>query len=283
MRTLVLPCLLASFAFACGAPRGRVVTPADLPELDRAADLAVAPALPPGAAVTDGLTDALAKERHDLDRKALSIARRREDLARDAAELGNRATRTQIEHESALASEAVERARAQRELRIAQDDLVHFDEVELARRQAETELELRGSADGLRETREELAQLEMMYGDAALGDATAEIVLERTRRRLQRAEEGHRLREARAAERRTIEWPRERERLALELQSKQVALENAERAAAKAALQRAAALAELEDARIGHERERADIELDARLLADDEARWERKVASGEGR
>src|SRR6185295_1658408 len=97
----------------------------------------------------------------------------------------------------------------QRDQRIAAEDLDHFTKVEQARRLADDALDMARSQDGLLETREELAQLEMMYSGGNLGDATAEIVLNRTRRRLQRAEEGHRLRTERSGELKTITLPRE--------------------------------------------------------------------------
>ena len=146
-------------------------------------------------------------------------------------------------------------------------------------RLAEDALGLQGSWDGLLETREELAQLEMMYKDSALGDATAEITLNRTKRRLQRAEEGHRLREKRSEDLKTLTLPRDEERLRLEVKAKTVALESARRSVEKGRMARAEALRGLDVEAGKLEREAADIERDEGLLQADRGRWDKKATA----
>jgi hypothetical protein len=131
---------------------------------------------------------------------------------------------------------------------------------------------VQSSSDRLLETREELAQLEMMYGESGLGDATAEIVLNRTRRRLTRAEESHRLREERSAELVTITIPREIEKLEMAVRAAQVELENARRKVERGQLDRAAALAKIEKEQIGLDREEEDIAREADKIERDMAR-----------
>jgi len=286
MRSSRLLCSAVLLATACSSPQGNYITGAELKERERAA--AELPPATPGANVAlaaalsgrdrSGLSPERQAQRDGFDGRAIALSRRREDHARALAELEQRRARTAIEQASALAGEEVAFRQAERDQRLAAEDVVHFNEVEEPRRLAESALELRGSADGLLETREELAQLEMMYKESDLGDATAEIVLSRTRRRLQRAEEGHQLREQRAAELKTITLPREREKLALELAAKTVALENARRAAEQGRMQREQVLRDLDfDAR-KQVRELEDIARDELLLTREIERWERQMA-----
>jgi hypothetical protein len=279
-----LPALL--LLAACGTTAGTVVTPAEMREieaLEAAARAAAANAPAPGPAgattagatglpAPEGLTTEQLKKRDELDKRRTDLARRREDQARSAFELAQRRRRTELEHQSAAAQEAVSLEQAERELRQASEDLARFRAEERPRRLAEDALDLQQSSDGLLETREELAQLEMMYSGAELGDATAEIVLNRTRRRLQRAEERHALRERRSAEFRAVALPRDEESRVASARAKAVALENVRRNQEKEHLQREAALRDLDfDAR-KQEREVAD-------LARDEAALERDVAA----
>ena len=170
-----------------------------------------------------------------------------------------------------------EAQRAEIEARNATQDLAHFLAEEQPNRLAEDALGVQASWDGLLETREELAQLEMMYKDSALGDATAEITLNRTKRRLQRAEESHRLREKRSEDLKTLTLPREEERLRLEVKAKTVALESAQRAVEKGKLTRADSLHQLDVESAKLEREAADIERDDKLLEADRSKWDKKA------
>jgi hypothetical protein len=288
MKRLPVLLLLA----ACGTTAGTVVTPAELREIEareagaRAA-AANAPAPGPatagaaGAAVLpapEGLSPEQLKKREELDKRRTDLARRREDQARGAFELDQRRRRTELEHQNASAQEAVSLEQAERELRQAGEDLVRFRAEERPRRLAEDALDLQQSSDALLETREELAQLEMMYAGSELGDATAEIVLNRTRRRLQRAEERHALREQRSAEFRSVTLPRDEESRAAAERAKAVALENVRRGQEKDRLQRDAALRDLEfDAR-KQEREAADLARDEAALERDVAAFAREVS-----
>ncbi|HTE05435.1 MAG TPA: hypothetical protein VK824_04495 [Planctomycetota bacterium] len=286
MRASRVLCHVVLLCAACSAPRGTYITPEELAARERAA--AAAPAadgshVALAAALSgrdrSGLSPERQAQRDGFDGRAIALSRRREDGARTASELGQKRARVALEQASSSASEEVAAHQAEREQRIAGEDLRHFNDVEEARRLAESALELRGSADNLLETREELAQLEMMYKDSDLGDATAEIVLNRTRRRLQRAEDGHHLREARAAELKSITLPRDRERLNLELAAKTVGLENARRAAEQGRMQREQALRDLEFEGRKQAREQEDIVRDESLLQKEIERWERQLAT----
>ena len=295
-RFAVAPLALAGL-LACSGPSGREVTPNELARRDReeAAEQAAirngvaapAPQATPReeseafvAAGEGSLTDEQAGKRDGLDRRRLALDRRRADQARSLAELDSRVDRVDLDQAAAMASEIVALAAAERELRTAQEDLDHFTGVERQRRLDEDALGVQASADGLLESREELAQLEMMYKDSQLGDATAEIVLNRSRRRLARAEEGHRLRLQRSQDLQSIELPRELERLQHELRAKQVALENVRRAQEKARLEREAARRDLAFERTKLERELDDIARDDKALARDLRAFEHEVALG---
>jgi hypothetical protein len=282
-RALGLLCGAALLVPACSSPEGTYVTPADLDARGQAKD---APsggggqgAMAAGAQGRTGLSPERQTQRDGFDAKIIAHARRREDHARGTLELEQKRTRVSLEQTSATASEAVAQRQAEREHRVATEDLAHFTEVEQARRLAENALELRGWNDNLLETREELAQLEMMYSESDLGDATAEIVLNRTRRRLKRAEDGQQLREQRSTELRTITLPRDLERLTLELAAKTVALENVRRTGEQGKLARAAALRDLDFESKKLVRDMEDIVREETLLTAEIARWERDVAA----
>jgi hypothetical protein len=291
MRTALL--VLAITSAGCAAPQGRYVTPTELAAIDRAD--AESNASPAGSRSTGGFpggvtasvpiampgddpTPKEAEEKHDaLQDRLVKLERRRQDLDRARPALDARRASQALEHQSDMAAESISVAKAERGHRIATEDLMHFVEVEQARRLAEDVLSIQGSADRLLETREELAQLEMMYGESGLGDATAEIVLNRTRRRLSRAEEGHRLRVERSAELVSIEIPREIEELQLAVRAAGVELENARRKAERGALERTADLADLEDEQLELDREDEDIARDAERIERDLARAGRRA------
>lgn len=287
MRRAALLLLLS----ACATPVGTVVTAAELREMEAreaaarreaaAATQAPRAAAPVSAVVLpgqEGLTPEQLKKRDELDRRRTDLARRREDHARNGFELEQRRARTALEHQSAEAQEAVALAQAERDLRLASEDLARWRAEERPRRLAEDALDLQQSADGLLETREELAQLEMMYSASELGDATAEIVLNRTRRRLQRAEERHGLRERRSAELREVTLPREEDGRAQAERAKAVALDNLRRNQQKDRLAREAALRDLDFEARKLEREAADAARDEAILERDVAAFTRELS-----
>ncbi|MGQ0553667.1 MAG: hypothetical protein ACT4PU_10665 [Planctomycetota bacterium] len=274
-----LACSLGLLAVAgCSGPKGTYVTPAELAAMESGSMGASAAQ---GGANTAGPSpsEALQKRRDDLDLRQLQLDRRRQDHAAALTELARKQARTTLEQTAAVNSEEHEARRANWDLGNAKRDLDYFLTVERERRLKQDALEVRASLDGLLEAREELAQLEMMYSGADLGDATAEIVLNRGRRRLERAEESHRLREIRSAELQKIVLPREAERLELEFNSKTLTKESVRVAAEKARSQRESALAELSAGALKLERDLEDIEREARLQLQDRQRWERDYAT----
>jgi hypothetical protein len=126
--------------------------------------------------------------------------------------------RMQMELAQKKADEA--RLRKEHELELAKADIAQFDEFDAPSRVAKVHIELSRRKDMLFEQKEELAQLEMMYEKEDLADKTREIVLQRGKRRVDRAQEELAIaeRDAQALETRTI--PRDRNKLVFEAEAK---------------------------------------------------------------
>lgn len=216
------------------------------------------------------------ERRREIEERSRKLDEQRAEHAHDVANLASRLKVLEIEQTMAAAEETISLSRAEREVRIAQDDLSHFQVVASERRLREAELNLQASTDRLLDTREELAQLELMYGASELGDATAEIVLERTRRRLMLAELRHKLTEQEVGELETRRLPRELEDLKAAMLEKTVALANAKRRLEKQALEREIARRDLAYEEAKSARENAAIAEVARLLEVDRKEWNRE-------
>lgn len=78
--------------------------------------------------------------------------------------------------------------KAQDDLELATKKLNILKDVTAPNRVARAELNLQRGEDGLKDAREELQQLELMYSDEQFADKTKEIVIERAKRRLERTE-----------------------------------------------------------------------------------------------
>jgi hypothetical protein len=255
----------------CTGPSGQRVSGAEYQELERERSGLAAE----GEAEGGGARE---ERRRELDARSRELAGRREDAAHDAAEQLATRLRLDLDHASALAEEHLELARAQRELAMAQDDLGHFEREGRQRRLDASALELQAAKDDLLETREELAQLELMYGASQLGDATAEIVVQRTKRRLLLSELQHGLAERAARELAERTLPREHELLNAEVIEKQVALSNLQRRIERQAMERAAALRALEHEVRVTAREQRELEELQRLLDNDRQELERSAS-----
>lgn len=292
MRRLVPLALLLA---GCASPSGTVITPAQLrmQEMEQARQQQAmapagqnapgAPGAPAGGAAANPLapravlTDDQNKKRDELDQRRTALQRRKDDQARDAFELDQRRKRTELDQQAAAAQEAVTLANADREHRLAAEDLARFRTLDKPHRLAADALDVQLSSDGLLDAKEELTQLQMMYSDSQLGDATAEIVLNRSRRRLERAEERHRLRLEDSDQLKNVALPRDEDALVQAEHAKAVALDNAHRAADKARLERDAALRDLDFDSKKLEREAADITRDQAILDRDVSSWSRDV------
>ncbi len=109
-----------------------------------------------------------------------------------AAEIEQRAARAALEkaksdRELGVTSDALALAHAEHAVQDALLDLKLFDEVEGKQMLLNAELAVKQSEDMVNDQHEELAQLEKMYKTEELTNATAEIVVRRARRGLERA------------------------------------------------------------------------------------------------
>lgn len=258
--------LILTLCCSCAGPAGQDMSAAEYREMEREA----AARLPGRLSVAEA-----EKQRREIEERDRKLDARRADHAHLLAGLAARAQILEVEQAMAVAEENIQLAKAEREVRRAQEELSHFQIVESERRLRRKELDLQASSDRLLETREELAQLELMYGASELGDATAEIVVERTRRRLLLAELRHKLAEQELAELQSRTLPRELEDLEAAMLEKTVALQNVTRRLEKQALERATARRDLEFDEQKAEREGAAIAEEARLLELDRKEWNR--------
>ncbi len=218
--------------------------------------------------------DEIVGKRREFEGRRRGLHRQAEDLDRKRADLEDKRRKSSLENQSAQAQADVDLAAAERALRLAEQDLEHFVEVERDRRLREDQLTLTSSSDNLTEVAEELAQLEMMYDDSDLGDATAEIVLQRTRRRIRRAEERHALVEAKSRDLRSITLPREEESLRAKRHEAVVKLDNLRRGLEAAALSQAMAQRGLEGEQVDLARKAEDLARDETELEQDMRSWE---------
>lgn len=99
------------------------------------------------------------------------------------------------QHAAAAFEHEVRTAAAQFALDAAQAELDAFETHGLRAAIAASELELARQSDDVQDAEEEMQQLAQLYGDSELAERTAEIVLQRARRSLERARAGLRLAE----------------------------------------------------------------------------------------
>lgn len=164
-----IPAVLSIAVAGCAAGQPRGGGPSTAP----AADAKSAPDKPDTESLEDELADALA-EREKLQRE-LAIAR--EKVAHCEVSAGVEA-----------ADNADALARAVAAQTVSTDKFKHLEGSDAPARVEAAKLRLQEATDGLQEAREELAQLEEMYKETELADKTREIVIQRTKRRLARAE-----------------------------------------------------------------------------------------------
>jgi len=104
---------------------------------------------------------------------------------------------------------AAEMEDAKMELQQAQAALNSFETHEQAARIAESDLNLQRERDDAQDARDEMEQLAALYGEGDLAEKTAELVIRRAERGLERAEESLRLMDADHRQLLNITLPRE--------------------------------------------------------------------------
>ncbi|UCG32784.1 MAG: hypothetical protein JSU68_14095 [Phycisphaerales bacterium] len=172
--------------------------------------------------------------------------RKRALLARQlaiAAEKVKKA-RLALAHQQAEDQDKIARKSTEREL--VETKLRDFEGHNAPQRIEEARLELRRAEDSVKDAEEELAQLEMMYAEEDLADKTREIVLERGRRRLERARRDLDLKRTALANLEEHDLPREAAELRAQAADKASELEGLQRASETNLLDKQIALMEAE-------------------------------------
>ena len=171
MKLSILPILLLAGLSSCAATTQ---------------DTAMATELAPGAApAEDSAPDKKAKKEKKKDPK---------ELAQEVADLEHKVQIAQIKVRIAtLTADGADvefgqkRARAELALNSAKANLAYFNTVEAPNRTGRAELSLQGALDQAKEAQEELEQLAIMYDDQNLEEMTSEFVIQRGKRRADRA------------------------------------------------------------------------------------------------
>lgn len=185
---------------------------------------AAASAKPAGGAAGSGGAMAKAPE-GDESQKAVKLAQAERGLSLARARLekvrADAIVAEQSSKEGVMAAEA--------DLTMAQRNLANFEEKTSKLRIEQARNNLTMAMDNYQENVEELQQLEMMYEKTDLADKTREIVIARTRRRLERAQRSLELQKKSLENLESVEIPMERAKLQMDLDSRTRALERARR------------------------------------------------------
>lgn len=166
-----------------------------------AAENAPAQETPPEAAPTVAQPSAedLKKKQDELQAKQKELRKKDRQLAKLERNLETaqiKLDKTKLSHEHALRREQLGVTRREIELELARRRYDYFMQKSLPSRIAWSELGLLRVADNIREAREELEQLEMMYREDEVDEKTKEIVIGRSRVRLERSLRDQELRQA---------------------------------------------------------------------------------------
>ena len=140
------------------------------------------------------IDEQLRAAKEDLESSRLSFR-----ISTRKAELEDRAGRQRIEM-------------AERALKRAEQGLESFHEFELPMRAKQMELQQLYSEDGIKDLKDELAQLKAMYEDDEITDATEDIVLQRSVRQLERTLVSAELSKAQRQHQREFDWRMEAQR-----------------------------------------------------------------------
>jgi hypothetical protein len=175
-------------------------------------------------------------------------------LERQRAIERNKVARARMDVEANRRSDAAALEKAKAELAQAEQARKRFGEEEAPIKTERAQLDLQEAQDSLAENREELDQLEMMYKADDLADKTKEIVLNRGKRRLERAQQRLALQQ-REANSLQSELDQTRAKLELAVTEKKVELERMQRSVESDALEKDTAVlsAQAELARVEEE------------------------------
>ncbi len=210
--------------------------------------------------VQSGDSSTTTPKTEDKEKKEESKARKKDELKRkiEIARIKIEVTKAVVKSFEIETELELNKAKTEKDL--AERELKQFSDVDMPRRLEESKLGIQESKDYVQDSKDELAQLEDMYKDGDLADKTREIVLQRGRRRVERANKRLALQEVEAQSLEKYKLPLEKEKLSLALKEKVDALQKAERDAAKEKLEKKIATIEAEAELANLEMELADIE-----------------------
>ncbi|MFT7484722.1 MAG: archaellum component FlaC [Candidatus Paceibacteria bacterium] len=139
-------------------------------------------------------------------------------------------------------------AHASQEVQMARANMEHFTNVEKPADIGRAKLSLQGARDSATEADEELQQIELMYKDQNLEDMTAEFVIQRGRRRAQRAQKRLEFQELDLKALETHQLPQKHQKLSQTLLKAEESLDNANSDSAKTELNRKLSLSQAKNA-----------------------------------
>lgn len=204
----------------------------------------------------------IASAEHDVRLSKAQLAKAEAD-----AELGAKA-------------DALDRARAERAVADAETELKSFDEVTGKHMLQQVELSVRMNEDMLQDQTEELDQLLKMYKSEDLTSATAEIVVRRARRTVERVKVHLEMAREEARVTKDIRHPQERRKRVDDLESDRQRLASLKAAQALSAVQREVEPAKARAALAEHEETLAQLKSDLEALTV-RAPFEGRVFHGE--
>jgi len=157
-----------------------------------------------------------------------------------------RMQQTQMEADTAAEKAQVAVDLAREELTLAEGKLAQFRDIDMPNSVAKTELSLKRAMDSTQEAAEELKQLEIMYNEQDLEDMTSEFVINRGKRRAERAQLSLAIQRSEFASLKDHSMPRELRSHELDVLRKTSALKSAEADAKAGELKHKIALLKVE-------------------------------------
>ena len=260
-------------------PSSQVATTETKPAAEQTQTQA-APESPQPALSAEDLTkkkDELKKKQKDLRKKERDIVRLERNL--EVAQI--KLDKTKITQEQAQRRNQESLARAEMDLDLAQQRYKTYMEKSLPSRIGWSQLNLQRVADNIQEAREELDQLETMYREDEVDAKTKEIVVGRSRLRLERSLRDQELRQADFDTMMNESMPVEKREQENQLQDRQRAVVNAKEAVQISELDARVNFMAAEDevTRVGYELEDARESLAD--LNEEIAKLEKEIADAE--
>jgi hypothetical protein len=192
-----------------------------------------APGAPPSA--PGGNAPAMTPQQEEAMQKA-------DDAAYQLEIATTRLERAKMDAEQQQVDAALAVAKAKIELALATKARDHYLNVEMPAKRARAELELTQVKDNLTDQEEELTQLELMYKGDDLGDKTKEIVIARTKRRLERMRASVALQTKDLDDLVNVQQPEQREKLENAVKDKEADLQRADANAKSGAIDKQLAI-----------------------------------------